>query len=197
VFLPGERSRERRGQEVEGHAVRDAAGRCRRVGEYSTEVQQLTRARAHLRGRVRTVTCTDGRGWTCCRQMACKRSGVRISLAPPGQMRNSNRSNSEYSGKVQQRRPDGPPYVCSDRASSSGWDCWQDTEVAALDRRLIGLSPGQIPASPVYDPCHLVATLPSRRAVSAGDCCRLCKWPGPAFTDRGLRAWARRAAPMG
>jgi hypothetical protein len=29
------------------------------------------------------VTCGDGRGWTCCRQMACKRSGVRISLAPP------------------------------------------------------------------------------------------------------------------
>jgi hypothetical protein len=33
---PGERSRERRSGEVEGHAVRDAAGRCRRVGEYST-----------------------------------------------------------------------------------------------------------------------------------------------------------------
>jgi len=32
----GERSRERRSGEVEGHAVRDAAGRCRRVGEYST-----------------------------------------------------------------------------------------------------------------------------------------------------------------
>jgi hypothetical protein len=31
---------------------------------------------------VGTVTCGDGRGWTCCRQMACKRSGVRISLAP-------------------------------------------------------------------------------------------------------------------
>ena len=82
---------------------------------YSTEVQQLTRTREALRGRGRTVTCTDTRGWTCCRQMACKRSGVRISLAPPAQKRNSNRSNSEYSSKVQQRRPDGPPYVCSDR----------------------------------------------------------------------------------
>jgi len=51
---------------------------------YSTEVQQLTRTRADLRGRGRTVTCTDGRGWTCCRQMACKRSAVRARLAPPG-----------------------------------------------------------------------------------------------------------------
>jgi hypothetical protein len=65
-------------------------------------------------------------------------------LSSTGRKHNSNRSNSEYSSKVQQRRSDGPPYVCSDRASSSGWDCWQDTEVAALDRRLIGLSPGQI-----------------------------------------------------
>jgi hypothetical protein len=32
---------------------------------------------ASVRGDLR-----DGRGWTCCRQMASKRSGVRISLAP-------------------------------------------------------------------------------------------------------------------
>jgi hypothetical protein len=36
-------------------------------------------------------------------------------LSSTGQKRNSNRSNSEYSSKVQQRRPDGPPYVCSDQ----------------------------------------------------------------------------------
>jgi hypothetical protein len=46
------------------------------------EVQQLTRTRADVRGRERTVTRTDGRGWTCCRQMACKRSAVRARLAP-------------------------------------------------------------------------------------------------------------------
>ncbi len=36
-------------------------------------------------------------------------------LSSTGQKRNSNRSNSEYSSKVQQRRPSGPPYMCSDR----------------------------------------------------------------------------------
>ena len=49
---------------------------------YSTEVPQRTRTEVVAEGRRRTVTCGDGRGWTCCRQMACKRSGVRISLAP-------------------------------------------------------------------------------------------------------------------
>ena len=56
---------------------------ARMAERYSTEVQQLTRTRADLQGRGRTVTCTDGRGWTCRRQMACKRSAVRARLAPP------------------------------------------------------------------------------------------------------------------
>jgi hypothetical protein len=57
-------------------------GGAARMERYSTEVQQLTRTRADSRGRGRTVTCRDGRGWTCCRQMACKRSAVRARLAP-------------------------------------------------------------------------------------------------------------------
>jgi hypothetical protein len=40
------------------------------------------RTRGACHGRGRTVTCEDGRGWTCCRQMACKRSAVRARLAP-------------------------------------------------------------------------------------------------------------------
>jgi hypothetical protein len=63
---------------------------------YSTEVQQLTGTRADLRGRGRTVTCTDRRGWTCCRQMACKRSAVRARLAPPGQPYNSNNLKRDF-----------------------------------------------------------------------------------------------------
>ena len=69
--------------------------------------------------------------------------------------------------------------------------CLQDTEVHTLDRRLVGLSPGQIPASPVCDPCRLVATRPSGRAVSASERCRLCKWLGP----RVHCPWAPRVGP--
>ena len=43
-------------------------------------------------------------------------------LSSTGQKRNPNKSNSEYSSKVQQRRPGGPPYVCSDRACSPAGD---------------------------------------------------------------------------
>ena len=59
-------------------------GWCPRRGwqRYSTEVQQHAGTRVAAQGRGRMVTCGDGRGWTCCRQMACKGSGVRISLAP-------------------------------------------------------------------------------------------------------------------
>ena len=56
-------------------------------------------------------------------------------LSSTGQKRNSNRSNSEYSRKVQQRRPVGPPYVCSDRP-----------RLAHLDH----LNLGTQPANPRY-----------------------------------------------
>jgi hypothetical protein len=76
-------------------------------------------------------------------------------LSSTGQKRNSNDSNSEYSRKVQQRRPGGPPYVCSDRASSPSWavgrtpasDAGQP--VTWANTRLIGpvtLPPGHHPA---------------------------------------------------
>jgi hypothetical protein len=58
---------------------------------YSTEVQQLTWMRADVRGRGRTLTCTERRGWTSCRQMACKRSAIRARLAP--QVRSEIRTN--------------------------------------------------------------------------------------------------------
>jgi hypothetical protein len=49
---------------------------------YSREVPQPGRTRAHSGARVRTVTCAHVHGWTCCLLMACKRSGVRIPIAP-------------------------------------------------------------------------------------------------------------------
>ena len=132
------------------------------------------------------MTCTDGRGWTCCRQMACKRSAVRARLAPPGQRRNSNGSNSEYSRKVQQRRPNGPPYVCSGRASSPGWGCWQDTGFQALNRRWPACHLGKSPSRRSRDSCRLLTARPSWRAMSARDCCRICKWPSRAGHPGGL-----------
>jgi hypothetical protein len=53
---------------------------------YSRKVPQQAWTRADRGGRGRTVTCTGTRGWTGCRWMACKRSGVRIPIAP--QVRN-------------------------------------------------------------------------------------------------------------
>ena len=58
-----------------------------------------------------------------------------LTVAPPGQRNSWNESNSEYSRKVQQRRPVGPPYVCSGRATCPAWACWQDTGFQALNRR--------------------------------------------------------------
>jgi hypothetical protein len=64
------------------------AGRLRRPGpsssaeRYSRKVQQPAWIPGDAWGRRGTVTCTDGRRWTSCRWMACKRSGVRIPVAP-------------------------------------------------------------------------------------------------------------------
>jgi hypothetical protein len=57
-------------------------GQGRRGNLYSGKVQQPVRTSADWRAHSGTVTCGDRRGWTCCLLMACKRSGVRISLAP-------------------------------------------------------------------------------------------------------------------
>ena len=96
------------------------------------------------------------------------------------QKRNSNESNSEYSRKVQQPRPLGPPYVCSDRACSPGWGCWQDTGFQALNRRWPACHLGKYPPHWSRDLCHLVITRPSWTAIPASGCCRGCKWPGCA-----------------
>ncbi len=180
---------------------------------YSTEVPQRTRTEVAVPGRRRTVTCGGGRGWTCCRQMACKRSGVRISLAPPGQKHNSNKSNSEYSSKIQQRRPDGPPYVCSGRYLPLA----RAADKTADSRH----------RSVAFQACHLGKLLCSGALTLAlghhqarasgqpgGDCCRICKWslrcsprvshdllprPAPAMQRCGwwIASGARVVAPDG
>ena len=54
-----------------------------RSGPYSTKVQQPPWIPEDSCGRPETVTCTDALPWTGCHCMACKRSGVRIPIAPP------------------------------------------------------------------------------------------------------------------
>src|ERR1700722_12750764 len=57
--------------------------------KYSTKVQQPAGTQAARPALTGTVACTDALGWMPCLLMACKRSGVRIPIAPhkrPGQM---------------------------------------------------------------------------------------------------------------
>src|SRR5512135_690921 len=83
-------------------------------------------------------------------------------LSSTGQTHNSNRSNRQYSSKVPQRRPDGPPYVCSD-------------QLVPFCRLLAGLCGaamlcdrelGKFAFGGACDSCRLVTTRLLRRAVS-------------------------------
>ena len=133
-------------------------------------------------------------------------------LSSTGQKHNSNGSNSECSSKVRQRRPGGPPYVCLGRASSPDSGCRQDSGFQAMNQRWTACHLAKPPPHRSGDSCHVVITRSAWRAVSAGDCCRLCKWPsragrhggpvgsqGPRLPARAARVrwpWARRVAPM-
>jgi hypothetical protein len=100
-------------------------------------------------------------------------------LSSTGQKRNSNESNSEYSRKVQQRRPVGPPYVCSDRrVTPLGLLAW--LRVPALNRRCSACHLGKSLPDRSRDSCCLVAHRLSWRAIPGRDCCRICKGPGRA-----------------
>jgi hypothetical protein len=54
------------------------------IGPYSREVPQRVWIPVDCLVLAGTVTCADGLLWTGCRWMACKRSGVRIPIAPLG-----------------------------------------------------------------------------------------------------------------
>jgi hypothetical protein len=88
------------------------------AGEYSTKVPQPARTWTDWSACCRTVTCGDGRRWMGCLLMACKRSGVRIPIAP--QFRNTIRKKeprikAEYSSKVQQQADRTPVRIRSPR----------------------------------------------------------------------------------
>ena len=90
-------------------------------------------------GCARTVTCGYGdlRVWT--RVDVLPPDGMQevsgsSPLSSTGQKLNSNRSNRQYGSKVQQRRPSGPPYVCSNRLFPAA-GCWPDVGFQVLNRR--------------------------------------------------------------
>ena len=74
---------EHRGRVVGGSgwsgAHLDLAGQA---GRYSGKVQQPVRTWPDRCAHSGMVTCGNRHRWTCCLWMACKRSGVRIPLAP-------------------------------------------------------------------------------------------------------------------
>jgi hypothetical protein len=79
-------------------------------------------------------------------------------LSSTGQKRSSNKSNSEYSRKVQQRRPGGPPHVCSDRylplARAAGRTADFSHRSGAFGRTTWANSR----STGICDTCHLVVT---------------------------------------
>jgi hypothetical protein len=149
-----------------------------------------------------TATHRDAGGLAGTREDGDLRGWTRVDVLPPdgmqevsgssllsstGQKRNSNGSNSEYSSKVQQRRPTGPPYVCSDRAPSAAWGCWQDTGFQALNQRWPACHLGKSPPHRSGDSCHLATTQPPWRTIPASDSCRICKWPRSRWASRPVR----------
>src|ERR1039457_253800 len=81
--------------------------------KYSKEVPQQGRIRRDAEGRGRTVTCGDGRWWTCCLLFASRGSGVRVPLAPLPVFRYLARSDAVNSGS--------PRIPSPGRRGGSGW----------------------------------------------------------------------------
>ena len=99
------------------------------VRSYSRKVPQQTWIPVDSCGRPGTVTCAYALWWTGCRWMACKRSGVRIPIAPPqfrDIIRNPEPIGSEawYSSKVPQRQRREAPLPQSGYGPAAGEDCW-------------------------------------------------------------------------
>jgi hypothetical protein len=130
--------------------------------QYSRKVQQPAWIPEDACGRRGTVTCTGGRRWTSCRWMACKRSGVRIPVAPlrsvfPGQRLADARPPEPRPGYIRRARR-APCVICAGHRH-----------------------PGQLRPSLAYpasdarqcDRLWLPAFLQFRHGVKAGSPCRL------------------------
>ena len=157
---------------------------------YSTEVPQRTRTEVVAEGRRRTVTCGDGRGWTCCRQMACQRSGVRISLAPP-------RSEAEFELFEQQDtagkyRNGGP--VGRRMCVRIGMFRWRlllvRQRISVTAPVLLGGHLGKFSFPGICDICRLVVTRAGASGQPDGDCCRVAGGHrAVAAGARAIQSW--------
>ncbi len=121
------------------------------------------------------MTCGDGREWTCCRQMACKRSGVRISLA----LLVRSIIRTDRTGSTAAKYRNGGPVghrtcvriqhlwfrgLLADLRAPSG----------AVVHSVCEL--GKLPFSRGCDSCRLVSSRSFAGADVSGDCCRACRW---------------------
>jgi hypothetical protein len=144
-----------------------ASGKRDRLGnQYSRKVQQPVRTRGVCHGRGRTVTCGDGRGWTCCRQMACKRSGVRISLAPLVRIEIRTNRTVGTAAKYSNGGPLGRR--TSVRIDISRWrGLLARPRISVTAQVLTSVPPRQTPSVGICDTCRLVVILPMRAVSQA------------------------------
>ena len=137
-------------------------------------------------------------------------------LSSTGQKHNSNGSNSEYSSKVQQRRPGGPPYVCSIGHVPQAGAAGRTHRIQTLNWRLSAFHLRKSPCHRSRDSCHRVTTRPSPRpflpatvaafasspaalavlGVRSAASSQLPAGQSGAFADGRLGARARRIAPI-
>jgi len=112
----------------------------------------------------------------------------------------------QYSSKVPQRRPDGPPYVCSDWRRAARAGCWQDRGFQSLLRCLQACHLGRFSLLGICDTCRLAAARlvrPVSRAVTVAVVAGGLRARAPAsqFHSRSPRRSYRGAgswiAPMG
>jgi hypothetical protein len=132
------------------------------------------------------VACTDRRGWTCCRQMACKRSAVRARLAPlvRSEIRTDRTGSTagKYSngGRVGRR-------MCVRSGMFPRLGLLAGHRIPGADRRCPACHLGKSPPHRPGDSCHLATTQPPWRTIPASDSCRICKWPLSRWASRPMR----------
>jgi len=173
-----------------------------RADRYSKKIRQPVRTWRDGRALPGTVTCTDVLRWTCCLLMACKRSGVRIPVAPP-QFRQINSkswahgSRALYSSKIQQRSGTMCLSVGCDlvpaQGGIAGMTCWR-----RMPRRTQNaLTRRNVPFPPLW-PLHWCGCV----VPFGGWLLPPSQWVRPALLSRaavlpagGLRRWRSIGAP--